>query len=157
MMSLFGMFGNKTDENLRLIDLVDKNENHELGLFANVQNDLGKYTEKVGNGEDKLRLMAYGYARRISAAGLYLQGAWKRDDYNHASMMFKNLQITTGHTKEFQIAANEQAVELLESYDNRMSNELVGVMVSIVENGSTPSPDDVFNVDFVINNLKSVL
>ena len=67
-MNFFGMFGNKSDENIRLISLVNKIENHKFGVFANIQNDLGKYIDKVGENEDKLRFMAYGYARRVSGA-----------------------------------------------------------------------------------------
>lgn len=132
------LFGNNNPNkepiiNQRLIHLVKKKADLEVGVFGNIQNDLAEYISIVGQNEDKLRMMAYGYARRSSAAGLYLQGIFGEKEYAHTSDMFKKLQLITGHTKEFQIEATNQSNELIASYDQRLTPELISTITSMVE------------------------
>lgn len=119
----------------RLIDLVEKKAKLDVGIFGNIQNDLAEYISIAGQNEDKLRMMAYGYARRSSAAGLFLQGVFGKTEYVHASDMFKKLQLITGHTKEFQIDATNQSNELIASYDRRLTPEMISSITSLVELG----------------------
>lgn len=139
----------------RLIDLVDKKAKLDVGIFGNIQNDLAEYISIAGQNEDKLRMMAYGYARRSSAAGLFLQGIFGKAEYAHASDMFKKLQLITGHTKEFQIEATNQSNELIVSYDQRLTPEMISKITSMVEleqvvciydQGKTMSVDEVLKV-----------
>ncbi|MDR3177747.1 MAG: hypothetical protein LBT96_02065 [Campylobacteraceae bacterium] len=113
--------------------LIDKvNKIHRGDLFANISNDLGAYCKTISvDTEDKLRLMAYAYARRTAAAGLYLQGIFDKSQFAHVQNIFKTLQLTTGRTKEFQIMAAQQARELLLSYDKRLTNEVINVLTSL--------------------------
>jgi len=113
----------------QLIDFVDKIDDPEKGAFANIMNDLGSYITKVGKGEDKLRKMAYGYARRTAAAGLCAQGVWGQQDFDYTCNVFFALQQETGQTVEFQETANNQAIQLIKTYDPRLSRELQNALV----------------------------
>ena len=145
----------KQSSNKRLIDLVDKNAKLDVGIFGNIQNDLAEYISIAGQNEDKLRMMAYGYARRSSAAGLFLQGIFGKKEYAHASDMFKKLQLMTGHTKEFQIKATNQSNELIASYDKRLTPDMISSITSLVEldqvvciydQGKTKTVDEVLKI-----------
>jgi len=144
------LFDNKNDDSARLITTVKKIDNGEDGLFAKIQNDLGSYIAEFGENENNLRKMAYAYARRAAAAGLYLQGIWGRKEYAYTFTMFKKFQQATGNTKEFQNEAGQQAAELLESYDSRLTHELISFMMLTVESGNVPSPEILFPANSVI-------
>lgn len=117
------------NENLKLIDVVKKTNDLDEGVFANINNDLN---ESITQDYDVMILMAYGYARRTVAAGLYLQGVFNRANYEQASNIFKSLQIRTGQSVEFQEEAASQALELLQSYDYRLDKELISTITSVV-------------------------
>ena len=130
------------DENMRLIDVVEKRENHQWGVFANIMNDLGEYSKEHGSYDQQnniLRFMAYAYARRTAAAGLFLQGYWSREYYDHASNFFKSAQLSTGQSVEFQENAAKQSMEFLLSYDQRLNKNLVGQITSVVEHNIAQS------------------
>lgn len=146
------------DEDMRLIDVVEKRENHEWGVFANIMNDLGEYSKEYGSYDQHnniLRFMAYAYARRTAAAGLFLQGYWSREYYDHASNFFKSAQLLTGQSVEFQENAAKQSMEFLLSYDQRLNKNLVGSItaavelnqvVSIFETGKRFSDEQIFEI-----------
>lgn len=114
----------------RLIHIVEKRNNLAEGTFANINNDLN---DSITMDVPPMILMAYGYARRTAAAGLYLQGVFPYDAYKHASAMFRGLQLMTGHTKAFQIEAGKQAQEYLASYDDRFTGDFVRHLTTLVE------------------------
>lgn len=146
------------DENMRLIDVVEKRENHEWGVFADIMNDLGEYSKEHGSYDQQnniLRFMAYAYTRRTAAAGLFLQGYWSREYYDHASNFFKSAQLSTGQSVEFQENAAKQSMEFLLSYDQRLNKNLVGPItaavelnqvVSIFETGKRFSDEQIFEI-----------
>ena len=150
------LLGKKKADNVRLITLVKKTDDSEHGVFVKIQNDIGAYIAEAGESENNLRKMAYAYARRASAAGLYLQGIWERKDYAYSFTMFKNFQQVTEQTTEFQNEAAQQAAELLKSYDSRLTLELISLMITMVESGDVPSPDMVVTDDFVFDILENV-
>ena len=115
---------------IRLIDLVVKRYDLEEGVFANINNDLN---DAISENTDILLKMAYGYARRVAAAGLYLQGIFNRDNYDHAVNIFKSLQLSTGQSREFQEKAYEQAIEFLQNYDNRFNKIFNSHIISSIE------------------------
>lgn len=120
----------------RLIDVVEKNLNNEWGIFANIMNDLGEYSKEYGPNDQHdniLRFMAYAYARRTAAAGLFLQGHWSREYYDYSSSFFKSVQLSTGQSVEFQENAAEQSIELLMSYDKRLDKKIIGLITGSVE------------------------
>lgn len=118
------------NETVRLIDVVKKNTKLPEGVFSNINNDLN---DSITMEHDIMILMAYGYARRTVAAGLYLQGVFNRENYEQASNIFKSLQLKTGQSVEFQEKAAKQAAELLFSYDNRINIDFIAKTTGIVE------------------------
>lgn len=118
------------NEKVRLINIVKKNNNLPEGIFSNINNDLN---DSISMDHDIMILMAYGYARRTVAAGLYLQGVFNRENYEQASNIFKSLQLRTGQSVEFQEEAAKQADELLFSYDSRINKDFITKTTSIVE------------------------
>jgi len=93
--------------------------------------------------EDKLLVMAYGYARRFAAAGLFLQGIFNRDGYKQAKLVFQGLQLKTGQTVKFQEDAFAQALEYIQSYDSRINREFVSLITITAENEETISIHEV--------------
>lgn len=144
-LDLWGPEDKHTEKDIepKLIDVVKKIDTSNLGVLARVYNDLGTYSDSVNwEDEDPKRKMAYAYARRIAAAGLVLQGIWKREDYNYNKTMFVSYQHTTGQSREFQDAAGEQARELMRSYDSRITDTAVYNMVSLLETNGIPLPHE---------------
>ena len=118
-----------------LIDIIKKTNNLQEGVFANINNDLNdhfrlEYPPMIG--------MAYAYARRTAAAGLFLQGIFSRADYMQASKIFKCMQLQTEHTIEFQEEASDQANKLLYSYDKRLTRRIISLITTLVEFNQTP-------------------
>lgn len=131
------------NKNKRLVYVVEKKYNQPEGILAEINNDLGAFiTNNLINSvdyEDKLLVMAYGYARRLVAAGLFLQGVFNREGYNQAKKVFQSLQVKTGHTVKFQEDAFAQALEYIQSYDNRVTREFASLIIGIAENEETVS------------------
>ena len=122
---------------LRLVDVIKKTNNLQEGIFANINNDLNDH---LPPDSPPIIMMAYAYARRTAAAGLFLQGVFDRDVYNHASNIFKSMQLQTNHTIEFQQEAAQQAFELLHSYDSFLDKKDIMMMTSMVELDKTFKP-----------------
>lgn len=118
------------NKKIRLVDLVVKKYDLEEGIFANINNDLN---DAISENTDILLKMSYGYARRVASAGLFLQGVFNRENYNHAVNIFRSLQLQTGQSVEFQEEAYSQAVELLQKYDNRFNKVFNSQMISAIE------------------------
>ena len=140
---LNNLYTNKTysinfNEDKKLVYVVEKKYNQSEGILAEVNNDLATFmTYDLINSddyEDKLLVMAYGYARRFVAAGLFLQGVFNREGYSQAKKIFHALQVQTGHTIKFQEDAFSQALEYIQSYDNRITREFISLIVGIAEN-----------------------
>jgi hypothetical protein len=131
------------NKNKRLVYVVEKKYNQQEGILAEINNDLGAFiTNNLINSvdyEDKLLVMAYGYGRRVVAAGLLLQGVFNREGYNQAKKVFQSLQSKTGHTVKFQEDAFAQALEYIQSYDNRVTREFASLIIGIAENEETVS------------------
>lgn len=136
----------------KLVYVVEKKYNQPEGILADINNDLGAFmTNNLINSddyEDKLLVMAYGYARRFVAAGLFLQGVFNREGYNQAKKVFQSLQVKTGHTVKFQEDAFAQALEYIQSYDNRISREFASLIIGTAENEETVS---IYNLGQKIN------
>lgn len=118
------------NDEMRLIDIVEKKNNLDDGIFANINNDLN---ESITQDHNIMILMAYGYARRTAAAGLYLQGVFNRENYMQASKIFKSLQLQTGQSVEFQEEAASQSIELLSSYSSRLTKIMINKITTVVE------------------------
>lgn len=127
------LFSKKKKE--QLVSVVEKKENSEHGNFVNIINDLSHYIDQVGDKGDPLTRMAYAYARRASAAGLYIQGFINKEEFEYQKMMFKGFQQTTGVSRQFQIDAHEQALDFIISYDNRLNRTFIHATMMLVEGG----------------------
>jgi hypothetical protein len=120
----------------RLVHVVKKLAQHDHGLFSNIYLDLGDLADKINPVSEQLLFMAYAYARRVAAAGLFLQGCWDMEQYKYVSNLFKTIQQQmTDKSFEFQVEAAAQSTELLISYNKNLIKEVTGVMISSVENG----------------------
>lgn len=167
-MSFFNKLADsRNNGDIELVSVVKKLDRGDDGVFARIQNDLAAYIEEAGESEDSLRLMAYAYARRAAGAGLFLQNIWGRDEYTHTFKMFNGLQSITQQRKNivsgtqqgiaFQNKAAKQAIELLKSYNPRLTHELVYCMVSVVETGDVPNLGMVVSDDFVLGMTEEIL
>ena len=117
----------------KLVSMVQKINNTRDGVFGNINNDLNDFSATYEYENNILMKMAYAYARRSVAAGLFLQGVFSREDYQQASTIFKILQRQTGQSVEFQQEASNQALELLFSYSSRLTNTMISNIVTVVE------------------------
>lgn len=115
---------------IRLVNIVVKKYDLKEGIFANINNDLN---DSISENTNIMLKMAYGYARRVVSAALFLQGVFNKENYMHAKNIFTSLQLSTGQSVEFQESAYEQALELLQSYDKRFNKILNGKLISVVE------------------------
>lgn len=110
----------------KLIDVVRKTHNLQCGIFGNISDDLGEL--QIPELSPMVQ-MAYAYARRFVAGGLYVQGVFSYEQYMYICTVFMSYQITTtkdanllpGEDVSFQEEALRQAVELLITYDNRFN------------------------------------
>ncbi len=130
----FFNFGNK-----KLVDVVVKQSTNSLGTPAKILDDLALYSDNVESSggilnEDKLRLMAYGYARRTCAAALFVDGLYDRNAYLVHYEMWGKIQDVTDNTPEFQRKALDQAVELIQSYKKDLTKELLMNIVQTADN-----------------------
>jgi hypothetical protein len=118
-----------------LVHLVKKISNNELGVFANIMDDLGIFSQNLdydldsANDEEKMHFMAYAYARRSVGAALVAQGVWGESELEHQIKFFGSTQIRTIHTRNFQEMASKQANELIQSYDDRLTLSLVSSII----------------------------
>lgn len=126
---------NKKNLSKRLVDVVIKSNNINVGTFGNIYNDLGESTISY---DTPLLLMSYAYARRTAAAGLFLQGIFNKNMFDYVQQIFKSFQINTIHTIEFQIQAAKESDILLQSYDSRLTKDVNTFIVSMVCNNLTP-------------------
>jgi hypothetical protein len=85
------------------------------------------YIEDLENQPPMIK-MAYAYARRTVAAGLFYQGWFHYDAFRHVCTVFYGLQLTTGQSVQFQEDAAKQAEELLLSYDRRFNNRFIKLL-----------------------------
>ena len=127
------------DNELTLSDVVNRVNNLDEGVFANINNDMA---ESIDEHTDIMNLMAYGYARRTVAAALYLQGVFGQTGYDQANSVFRSLQLQTGQTVEFQEQAFKQALELMQSYDSRINKDFVVKIITAVEQNQVASAYD---------------
>ncbi len=123
-------------ETNKLGKYIEKKYNLVEGVLGNISNDLNDGMEKLkidpehASYEKRLIKMSYAYARRTAAAGLFCQGVFSRQDFQHAQKIFQAIQMQTIHTVEFQEEAADIAVKFLLSYDRRLTKELSSIMVT---------------------------
>lgn len=135
------------EENMeqRLIDAVCKTHNLACGIFGNISDDLGALNIPELS---PLVRMAYAYARRFAAAGLYVQGVFSHEQYMYICTVFFSYQVTTakdaclrpGEDVPFQEEALKQAAELLITYDHRFNISFIQFFGTALYNQGTSFP-----------------
>lgn len=104
--------------------------------------------------------MAYAYARRTAAAGLYYQNIFTHDQFMYVHSIFQAYQFNTGHTVEFQEEANDQALEFLQSYDSRLTKQVTALLVAgaLTAGSHNQRPGAPINsVDWVFNTARRAM
>lgn len=146
----------KSSNEKKLIDCVEKIDDSNFGVFTNIMNDLGSYVDKVGNNDTNMRKMGYAYARKMAAAGLCAQGIWGQEEFDYTCTLFKSFQLSTEHTVEFQENAAAQAIELIKSYDPRLTKELQVAITSVMMQDASIAKNygKIFTVDEIIEIFK---
>jgi len=154
-MKLFSDILKNNKKSSSLLSEVQKKENSEYGVFVNITNDLSDLSENYELDNDPLILMAYAYARRSAAAGLYLQGLCGKDVFDYVQNIFLHCQHKTEQSKEFQIEAANQSGELLLSYSPLLTEISISILMGLVrsgnvdalqKNGKTCTVDQLFNM-----------
>ncbi len=165
--SLFSSQTKKSNEK-KLVDCVEKIDDSDYGVFVNVMNDLGSYVDKVGNNDTNMRKMAYAYARRAAAAGLCAQGIWGQEEFDYIYTFFQSLQQNTANemqqskyedTIKFQEEAAAQAIELIESYDTRLTKDLQMLITAMMMDDASKAKNTGadFSVDEIIEMFQKPL
>lgn len=141
----------------RLIDYVPKTHKNAFGFFAEASDDLGDL--KIPEVPPMVQ-MAYAYARRTAAAGLYYQNIFTHDQFMYVHSIFQAYQFNTGHTVEFQEEANDQALEFLQSYDSRLTKQVTALLVAgaLTAGSHNQRPGAPINsVDWVFNTARRAM
>ena len=140
----------------RLINYVSKTHNNAYGIFAEISDDLGDL--KIPEVPPMIQ-MAYAYARRAAAAGLYYQNIFTNEQFMYVQSIFKAYQFSTGHTVEFQEAACAQSQEFLQSYDRRLTKQASGLLVAaaLAAGNVMPQGLPINSVDWVFAMVKKSL
>lgn len=125
----FGSRSKKKDP--RLEDVVEKQSNTGY-VFLDMNNDLAQCSYNWPQASPQL-LMAYGYARRTIASSLLIQGVANKDTYAHTASLFRDIQVQTDHTVDFQEQAARAAESFMATYDSRIDRLVVGKIVSLAK------------------------
>lgn len=133
-----------TQASPRLIDLVKQQDTSAHGGFVRLNNDLSHFVDDYKE-KDPLIMMAYAYARRIAAAGMFFQGIAGKDLFDYVYDIFKKWQIATGVSVDFQEQAGAQGMELALKYLPEMDRDSIRLMTGLAAQGvnafgSQPSP-----------------
>ena len=149
----------KNTNEKKLVDVVEKIDSGENGLFVSAMNDLGSYIDKVGETDSNMRKMAYAYARRTAAAGLCAQGIWGQEEFDYTYNIFKSFQQMTEQTVEFQELAGAQALEFIASYDPHFKKELQHAIVAMMMQDASKAKNlgIIYTIDQLLDILKKAV
>ena len=139
------MILSKKNMEQKLVNIVKKNHNLQCGIFGNISDDLGEL--QIPELSPMVQ-MAYAYARRFAAGGLYVQGVFSYDQYMYICTVFMSYQITTtkdanllpGEDVSFQEEALKQAAELLITYDHRFNISFIKFFSTALHNQGKSFP-----------------
>jgi hypothetical protein len=118
-------------QELKLADIAKKDFRSDF-IFDAINGDLGAASNEIGTSSKKI-IMAYGYARRIAVAALYIQGHFKKEDYDHVHSVFKSLQYHTDPSVEFQEQAFADAIAFMQTYHHIITSILAKSMLLIAQ------------------------
>ena len=101
-------------------------------IFDAINGDLGTASDEIGKNSKKI-IMAYGYARRVAVAALYIQGHFKKEDYDHVHAIFKSLQFQTDPSVEFQEQAFSDAIAFMQTYHQTITSVFAKALILIAQ------------------------
>lgn len=146
-----GKYSSPKTENITLANIVNR-KNQTGYLFGNIINDLGESVEVIMQ-NSKLIQMTYAYARRSAATVLYIQGVIDLNAYDHNLAFFKSMQLTTGHTVEFQEQAFSDSVDYMQTYSPAITRLLIQTAAAIAQSPSRIPPKGIFSDSKIIKIL----
>ena len=121
----------------RLVDVIARVHETELGPFEDLNRDLGHFIDQNYETCDPMLLMAYGYARRVAMSGLFFQRIVQQNVVSHVQDIFTALQSTTGQTVDFQREAAAQATEILRLYVAGLDRQHEKALIHYARTGVT--------------------
>lgn len=127
---------NRQSSELKLSDVVKQVTNSGY-VFDRINGDLGEAADEIKNSSKSI-LMSYGYARRLAAAALYLQGYWKKEDYEYVKSIFKSLQINTDTSPDFQEQALADAIIFMQTYHHMINTFFAKKLILIAQEYEVP-------------------
>lgn len=132
-MSIFDKFfaSKAKRRDLLLEDVVDKTADTGY-VFLDMNNDLANCPFNWLQASPEL-LMAYGYTRRTIASALLIQGGVDKETYTQTASLFRDIQVQTIHTVEFQEQAARDAEAFMATYDPRIDRDVIGRVVGLAK------------------------
>jgi hypothetical protein len=132
-MSIYDKFFSLADKKKkpRLENTVEKISDTGY-VFLDMNNDLAQCSFNWLQAPPQI-LMAYGYARRAIASALLIQGGVDKDTYTHTAAVFRDIQVRTMHTVEFQEQAASDAEAFMATYDSRIDRIVHGRVVGLAK------------------------
>ena len=109
---------------LKLIDITPKKWRTIEGIFLNINKDISEIDKHHFNSDTdvgNLLLMATSYVKRAVMSGLLIQGVINLNELIEIENEFITIQKSTANNQIFQHQALNLAVELLLSYDSRLT------------------------------------
>ena len=125
---------NDEDSKFKLSDIIKRNErtNH---IFFDILNDLNSID--YNNCGNEIQMSA-AYATRAAFAALYVQCKMDKNTYELMFSTFKEKQLLTDKTMDFQLKAFASAIEFMSNYNNKINENLIKKIVHIAENFEIP-------------------
>lgn len=109
----------------KIVNLVDKKNDSDFGLFHDMNADLSEMISKSSN-QTPETIMPYFYARRFAVAGMYMQGIVGKQDFEYVDKLQYSYTCQIGEkmTKQEQINFQEQslaeALDLINIYSEKL-------------------------------------
>lgn len=141
------------DHRIKLIDIAPKQGHFGL-IFADIHHDLGEAIHQIMANTAEIK-MAYGHARLIAMAALYIQGLVERDKYDHVLSIFEGLKYQMGQNAGFQQQALYDAVEFIRTYSPAMNALVAQKILEIATEYEIPKGrlDDAQLIGIVIDTI----
>ena len=113
---------------------VKKIYHEKEGKFVNLMNDLSacKYANTIAKPDEYVYWMAYAYARRTAAAGLFLQDILNKEQFCYQYTIWTNVAIKTDPGVDFQEEAARISDEIVLTYDKRFNKDFIKYINSVV-------------------------
>jgi len=130
----------------RLVELAPK-VSHSGLIFDEMNADLGAAVKAIKN-DSKEMWMAYAYARSMSAAALYIQGYYSKEDWEYVDSIWRSIGLETDPGVEFQERAFSEAIKFMQTYHHICTSLFAKNVVKIARNCIIP-PQNMSDADLI--------